>query len=164
MKKTNEEIKFTPIRVIDESQTFVTEHADESDDWDRDNTMTTHYIRGIQIVEEKGYKDLEVPFEVVRDKDYYLLYVLYGTGDSFGHDDGNIELIGLYQTHEAAEKNAKAIRAHYEAQRNNYSSSGLLYLTTESGNKFELWPPWIGYFESLEDIVVKSVRLGDSRY
>lgn len=164
MKKIYFVPKFTPIRAIDESQTFVTEHADKSDDWDRDNTKTTHYIRGIQIVEEKGYKDLEVPFEVVRDKDYYLLYVLYRTGDSFGRDEGQIELIGLYQTHEAAEKNAKAIRAHYEARRNNYSSSGLLYLTTEGGNKFELYTPWIGYFESLEDIIVKSVRLGDSRY
>lgn len=59
---------------------------------------------------EDEFFHLTVPYEPEFGREYYLLYVEYSTGDSFGRDDGRLEFIGLYDDVEIAKENARRIR------------------------------------------------------
>lgn len=70
----------------------ITRRGDPNDRWDRDDTASSYTINGIVKVGEDEYQDLTVPYEVEKNTNYFLLYCVYSTGDSFGHDaDGRIE-------------------------------------------------------------------------
>lgn len=113
-------------------------------------------------------KDLEVAYEVLPNVEYFVLAVVYSTGDSFSHQDrACCEIIGLYRTYDEAATNAKKIRKHndyetsFEARyrRDRKQNDDDLILTSSSGNEFLCAKPWLGYFESLDEIMVESVYL-----
>ena len=153
--------------------THVTREATE-DKWDGDDTATDHHIEGIKRA--VMYTDLEVGFELEEGRTYYLLYALYSTGDSFHHESGVIEYIGLYQDEKVAKENqgrlkkhndveekltdrwdppSKAVRNKLAKNHNSYSCS----LVTENGQEYLLHVPWHGYFEHLEGVDIQPVSL-----
>ena len=151
----------TQIQVIDRVYTYVTREGDPEDRWDRDSTGESHDIQGIRVVDENDYFDLTVDFEVVDDRDYYLLYGIYSTGDSFGHDEGRIQFVDLYESREVAEENAKRLRKHNDGDSDDgYTAT----LVTEEGKDHEFYVPWKRYFERLSYLEVEPVRVGASRF
>lgn len=150
--RTTEE-NYMKIEVINESCTFSTRERDESDSWDRGNTDTNNYIKGIIIPENERYYDLDTEFDVELGKEYYLLYAEYGTGDSFGSDGGQISFILLYKTLEKAlvAQSILEVAKGYSA-----------VIKTEDGKDLTYSIPWNGYFESLDKIDVEFVRLDTS--
>jgi hypothetical protein len=164
------EVLTTKIQVVDEYYTTATREADEDDSWDRGNTDTTHYIKGMEIVTAPNQSvDLEVPFKIVPDKSYYLIYALYTTGDTFGSDTGNIEYIGLYKTYKECQVNETRIYAHQrgpdptikvksKAKKDKYSEYSV-ELISPSGQPYMVGCPWNGYFNGLESIVIEGVYL-----
>src|SRR5210317_84780 len=105
------------ISIEDRQTGGVTRAGDPDDEWDRDDTYTDHNIEGFRAApeEDSKYFDLVVPYEPEFDKEYYLLYAVYSTGDSFGHDDGSgIEYIGLYTENEldVARENLDRVKKH----------------------------------------------------
>jgi hypothetical protein len=166
------------IQVVDEARLYVTEPGDPDDRWDRDNTATEHYIRGIRVVGEKDYYDLQTAFDIDPKRPYFLMYAIYSTGDSFGHDEGRIEYVGLFEELEFAHENVARIRRHNEIyqQLNDrwYRSSKQMSkeqlkkleksfepytvrLVTEDGQEYDVHVPWHGYFERLIDVEVEPV-------
>ena len=97
----------THIVVDDDVYTNITNQADPDDDWSADSTSKYHYINGIQT--HPRYGDIDCSFEVHPLTDYYLLYYLYGSGDSFSSHTGRIEFIALYNDKILAEKSYKAL-------------------------------------------------------
>ena len=89
------------IKIIDLSHCETTREADPLNEWDGDDIYTSHNIQGFTVLD--SYHDLPVSFSIEDKRKYYLLYVLYSTGDSFHHEEGCIEYISLYQTLEEAE-------------------------------------------------------------
>ena len=112
-------------------------------------------IQGIAI--SGRYSDIAVPFDVVPNQPYYLLWADYSTGDSFGSDDNQHEWIDLYQTPEAAWAAQRILQAA--------SNKGLYAIkyTRDCGTVIELCMPWVGYFENLNNINVETVQLLQSR-
>jgi hypothetical protein len=151
---------FTNIRIKDRSIEETTREATE-DQWDRDDTATYHYIDEIEIVGDDDYNDLVVPFKVNPNESYYLLSVVYSTGDSFGRDDGRIEHIELYSDKKLAEANATAIEEHYKNHKQNYFSNDKveLIITNQSGKKYACYCSWMGYFEYIQEATVTGVTV-----
>ena len=168
----------TKILVKDEARTVVTRAGDPEDCWDGDDTSTDHYIRRIEIVGKKDYYDLQVAFDIDPTRPYYLVYAIYSTGDSFHHEEGRIEYVGLYEDLSVAHENANRIRQHNETYRQLndrwYHSSQqmskeklkkleknfepyMIRLVTETGQEYDVHVPWNGYFERLTYVAVESV-------
>jgi hypothetical protein len=147
------------IRVINKTHTHITRHRDPNDEWDADDISIDNNITGIEIVtDEKYYGDLDVPFEVKPNQTYYLLYAIYGTGDSFCHSDGNIDYIELYEDINLANSSAQMIADDYKSYEKDHNSYSCEILNSQ-GNIFKMSCPWKGYFESLEDVDVIPVNV-----
>lgn len=150
----------TKVKIVDNVHYDVSREATESE-WDRDDTYEDHNVEGIEVVKTKsGFYDVEVGFDILHGMDYYLLYGIYSTGDSFGRDEGRIEFVDLYEDREVAEENAKRLRAHNEEKEYTYSTK----LLHESGKEYDYHTPWKGFFEYLSYLEVKSVQTASSRF
>lgn len=166
------------VRVVDDVYTDVVEYGDGEPYGRRDCTAEHHNIQGIQVVGEKEYYDLSTGFDIDPTRPYYLLYAIYSTGDSFGHDDGRIEFVGLYEDLEVAHENEQRVWAHNETYQQLeyrwYTPSKQLSkeklknlrkefepytikLVTEDGLEYGVHVPWHGYFERLTEVVVQPV-------
>jgi hypothetical protein len=172
----------TYVRVNRRSYTEVTEYADPEDEWSRESTATDHSIESIEVTRGKNsYYDLAVPFEVDPSREYYLLYAIYSTGDSFGTDAGQIEYVGLYEDKNVAYENQRRIEQHSDTyqklnnrwggtsqqEKNRLKKIGKTFepysvrLITEAEEEFQMHVPWNGYFEELTSIEVQSVLVDD---
>jgi len=150
----------TNISIVTDYEKRITRRADRNDAYDRDDTATDHTIMGFEVVGDDSYKDFSVSFNPVPDRDYYLLMVIYDTGDSFGRDAGQLSLIDLYENQEMAADAAKAIRAH--ANNDDYDFN--LKLIAENGVERSLYTPWKGYFESIQSIEVRAIRMNSRKW
>jgi len=152
--------RYYSIQVEDDAYCSETSEADPNDSWDRADTSTSHSVEGFRAADEKEgkYFDLVVPYEPEFDKTYYLLYVVYSTGDSFGHDEGSsIEYIGFYKESEldTAHENKRTIE---QFEDDTYH----VMLRDPTGKEFQQHTPWRGYFEHLDYVEIKEVtRLED---
>jgi len=135
------------IEIIDDTYTEVTRESDPDEQWDGDDTCTSHDIHGFKIGK---YGDLSVRFEPEYDKTYFLLYATYSTGCSFSQHEGEIEYVDLYEDENVAWENYRRLDKHGEG----YSAK----LLHESGKEYTFSIPWIGYFESLQDLEVMAIR------
>lgn len=145
----------THIHVIDESRTEVTRDRDTSDKWDGDDTHTDHDVIGFKI-SNGTYFDLIVDFEPKASTDYYLLYAVYSTGNSFSHSAGSgIEYYGLYTKEQLyiAEENKKILEDRSKKPEYN------IEIKDTNGNMMKSWCPWSGYFESLDSVNLDVIRL-----
>jgi hypothetical protein len=166
------------VKVIDDSHSYITEHGDGKQWGRRDCYAEEHNIRGVRDVGEKGYYDLQTAFDLDPTRPYFLVYGIYSTGDSFGHDEGRIEFVGLYEDLEVAHENVRRIQQHNEMynQLENrwYTSSKQMskaemtklrktfepysvQLVTEDGQEYKVHVPWHGYFERLTEVEVQPV-------
>lgn len=167
------------VKVIDNTHSEVTREGDPNDRWDRDDTYTYHHIKGIRLLDEGEYYDFITTFEVDPQKVYFLLYGIYSTGNSFGHDEGEIQFVDLYETMEMAQKNLKRIEEHHKTYKklndrwtqpskeekkelkdlkktfNEWS----VKLVTQSGREYDFHVPWHGYFERLEQVEIEPVMV-----
>ena len=146
--------KLTKIEIIDDTDDELVREGDDREWGERACYRTNHYIRGFKVGKEYG--DLDVAYEIDEDKNYYLLYVLYTTGDSFGYDEGRIEFVGLYRTAEEADANVDRIEKHCS---DNGNEMFTVELISPSGTKYKCHTPWKGYFNSIDDIRVDTIRL-----
>lgn len=134
------------IRVLYNEYTEVTRVADSDDEWNRDDTSTTYSIGNVRVVPEREWFDFPVGFTPERGESYWLVYVVYSTGDSFGYDEnGGIEFIDLYRTLEEAQAVVDAIEEN-DRGANEYS----IPIRNSVGDEYNLsCSAWTGYFENL---------------
>lgn len=161
----------TNIRIIDETYTEVTREATQTE-WDADDTFTHHSIQGFSVVKKKNeYGNLLVGYEIEPDTTYYLVSVIYSTGDSFSHSEGEICHIDLYRTEKEAKKAARKIETDYKRYREREHSPkgttnkdyGVDYIDS-SGNKFSMSCPWKGYFEHLTYVEISAISCFDGHF
>ena len=145
----------TGIKIIDYPRIEVTREA-TLDEWDGDDTNEIHDIEGFTIVNENGYYDLKVPFEIDKNKTYYLVYVIYSSGDSFHHEESRIDFIELYEDVKMAKEVAKIIEDDYrnwESTEKDWS----VEIFNSNGEKYKIHCPWKGYFERLSYAEVEAI-------
>lgn len=146
-------VDFTPteISVLDDVVWSTSREPNPDDDWDRGDTHTDHHIRGITVGSGHFSETIDVCFRPVPGLTYYLLYANYDTGNSFGHDSGRVDFIDLYYDETLAWDMARKLMK--EASENRYDYE----ITMQNGKTQSYHAPYIGYFESLNDIVVVGV-------
>ena len=107
------------VSLIKETEESIIEHGDGEKWGRRDCTHQDHTILGIRL-SKQSYNRFDLLFKPKRDTEYYLLYVLYKTGDSFGYDTGRFEAINIYKDKNLAEYNKTLILAHYKKYKESY--------------------------------------------
>lgn len=150
------------ISIVDNAYTHVTRHKEPDERWDADDLDSDHNIVGFEFAPKgkNSYCDIETPFKVDPYKDYYLLYVIYSTGDSFHQESGLIEFINLFEDVNIAYENKRRIDEHYKKnKRTNSEDTYSVKLLSSIGNEYKINIPWMGYFESLDECEVKLVNL-----
>jgi hypothetical protein len=147
-----EKVDGLKVKIIDEVWTEVTREAPEDSEWDRDDTYQHHYIKGFEVVEDGSYYDFQTSLkEVAFDKPYFLVYVNYDTGDSFGRDEGRIEFVDLFESNKLARILIEKLEE--DAEIDSLKSTNRVYYKVDSGEKRECstWA-WKGYFEHVNEI------------
>jgi hypothetical protein len=131
------------------SETQVTRYRNPKELYDSDDTQTSWTIRGLSEIRTSHY--IEADFDVDKHGHYYLLYAVWNTGNSFGNSDGYyFEPIDLYKTKSKAKAALEKL--------NESPSSNVAVLETESGKQYDYTKPWLGYFDSLEELRVVPVE------
>lgn len=85
----------------------------------------------------------------------YVLYIRYGSGDSFGHSDGNGTVIDVYTSESMARKAEKIIEKNTSADTWTIPSGVVDDLGKWDMRK--VWSPASGYFETFEGVHVTSL-------
>ena len=173
------EKKVYQIEVIVDSDCHVTRHATR-DEWDNDDTSTSHHVQGLRLLKEGSYSRYSVPvgFEPKYGAPYHVVCAQYSSGDSFGRYDGQgFEVVGVYQNREIAEANVARIEKHYDLDRRleGYCANPLsakerkelmkkhnsfsVDLMTDDGRMYQIHVPWTGYFESLDWVRAETFTL-----
>jgi len=134
---------------------WVTREADPNDPWDRIETESDISVNGVYLV-QKGFRHLTVPFEVVPGRGYWLVWVDYGTGDSFSHDRNQFEAVDLFEDYELAQACGKACEVLEEELNGKYDYNSLQY-ERQNGEHVKVHAPWLGYFENLNRVEVQYV-------
>ena len=143
------------VKILNNSYTYVTKEANPDDEWDADDTETSHDINGMEIAEHGYHADVVLDFLPTKGQEYYLLYATHSTGDSFSHHTGNIFYIDLFNDLEFARK----IQKLFESD-NSKEGKNITY-TRESGSIVQHHTPWGGYFEHLEYVNIEKIKLND---
>ena len=142
----------TSLRVDHDRHTHVTRSAASDDRWDRDDTSSSHSVTGMHIVGDDAYFDVTVPDEVLPGEHLWLVWAVYSTGDSFGHDDAyNIEFVSAHRDEDTARHNAGMLGS---VPRDASYGHRVKVLLDRRGTTMEYTVPWLGYFESLDYVEV----------
>ena len=144
------------LKVINHTSGTSHHSEEEYGDW---SEHTDNNIVGIALSHEDGYRDLVSSFEILPEVDYYLLYGIYSTGNSFGYSDGNIEYIHLFKTLEEAKEAERLVKEYSD----NIDSEGYgtQLMIPMDGIYYPFTAPWGGYFEHLTYLSIEKVRIVD---
>jgi hypothetical protein len=134
------------------SYNYVTEAADPTDSWDRDNTDTDNTLTSVNFSNVNNGQSLAIPFTPKGGKDIYIVWAEYSTGDSFGHDGGQFEVIDAFSSY----KKAKACEQSVYGKN---SDEQHMEWIRENGVACKTNCPWYGYFENLETIHISKMTV-----
>lgn len=132
------------------------------DQWDRGDTRTSWQINEIHL-DERG--DILADFPIEEGDSVHLVYAVYSTGDSFGRSEsGCMEFFTVHRDLARAEANAEILRAQ-NSDRVSFGGTFVMEaaLTTDAGLLLVTRVPWLGYFESLEEVCVETFVVGPDR-
>lgn len=145
--------------VVDTTWVDVDDDHDDLSEYARPNTRTEHCVEGIR---EAKNGDLITDMDLKVDDSAYLVYVIYSSGDSFGHDSGkHLTPIHLFDSEEKAHACVKAINEHY---RNNDPNGPAevrwtVNFTGNDGSIQSEYAGWVGYFESIDEVTAELVTV-----
>lgn len=161
-KSKVEEPVMWKIVIGEQTCSHVTRERTPGERWDADDLEYNTTYSGFHVV-DTGFYDLAVPFEPQMDKTYYLVYGIYSTGDSFHHETGRTEIVSFHEDVTEAEIVAAHLVQQYEKQKNASNTQWSIDIVA-NGQLFSFHAPWLGYFESLEEIVVHPIQMEPSRF
>jgi hypothetical protein len=114
---------------------YNTSERDPHDEWSRASTDANVAVNSATKVDEDGFNTLGIDDVAIGDT-IFLLWATYYTGDSFGSDGGNYELLEVCKTEDEAHERELFYRCVTD-----YSV------------------PWNGYFNGLESTHIDSFTL-----
>lgn len=105
--------------------------------------------------------DAQAPYEsetfLVPDDatEVFVVYMIYDTGDSFGHADGKISIIHCTVSEEAADKLAETITEKHD--------EFTIKFTDDFDREISLYNPGAGYFERISYVGVERYDVGSGK-
>lgn len=139
-----------------------TREASSDDSWDRGDTSTSWYVQGATMRENdrSSYYSAEYEGDLKPGDIVHLLYVVYSTGDSFGHDhNAQFDFVGVYKNHDVAAANRAELEKFSDRNFSYEDGGNNAKLKTDDGQEYDYYVPWLGYFESLGYIEIHSCTL-----
>lgn len=85
----------------------------------------------------------------------FVVYMIYGTGNSFGHADGKIDILHCTSNEEAADKLAKLVTEHPDEY--------TIKFTDDFGREISLHNTGAGYFERIDYVGVERYTVGSGK-
>ena len=126
----------------DSDENFV---DDPGDSWNRPDTYTSNYF--VKVFKSKT-PEIASSLDIPIGAKCYAVWVVWSSGDSFGHDEGAYtQLCGVFLDFTAARELETAI---------NEAEGFGLKATTSDGQEFQLSTSWNGYFDSLDAVHIES--------
>lgn len=126
-----------------ESYTDQIREPDPEDRWDSGESNTSWNVVGLSLENKDSHQALPVDDSIKIGDVLYAVYVIYSTGDSFGHYGGSdIELISVHKNKELAQKNKIAIEEDKP-------------VVLDNGETLKLYRSWDCYFNSLDSANMK---------
>jgi hypothetical protein len=145
------------VYVIDNVFYRESDFCDEDSSFSRPNTREDHSIVGLSLNKPDlnassitNYELIPVDIEVKRGVKYYLVYASYDTGDSFGYDTGQLDVIFLYEDEDRAKQAVKILEHSPEYQED---------IPTNTEAMVTHYIPWNGYFDSLNSVCYAVVEV-----
>ena len=127
----------------------------EYGDWADEFDFTVHGVSATSRGEWSGLaypeERFNVAFTAEPGADVYVLWMTYGTGDSFGHGSGYGEIVWVFKSLEVAE----AARKQIDLNRDQFS----LEFFDDASNMIEYSNPGAGYFENIERLEIDKFKL-----
>lgn len=125
-----------------------------------DQEYSEIFIKGWAFSEDRDYQYTRfnfdtMPIDFIPDinAQYYLVVGIYQSGDSFTTTYGNEDFVFVYTDYNAAKESvAILLNAANEGSRVN------IQIPTNTGTTMSFRPPWMGYFEHLQEIFIEPVR------
>lgn len=118
--------------------------SDPDDEWSRDSYDGEVSVVGAKLVKEDSYDILGSEHEFAVGDVCYLVWAQYSTGDTFGRDGGQYELLEVYPSYEVAKEREK-VYENLSDRRSENVGQAIGYV------------PWLGYFESLDFVRVEEL-------
>jgi hypothetical protein len=115
-------------------------------DWHSDSSFS---IEGVYASTPDGYNVelIDVPFDFKPGDAVFVLWMTYSSGDSFGHSEGNGEVLWVFKD-AAVALAAKALWQKANDKDGHYA----VEFIADSGMKVSLSNPAAGYFENLSSL------------
>lgn len=124
---------------------------DPDDSWSRNSTREDVTLKGWSLERPSGdWDSVTVEFTPDLHETLYALCVSYDTGDSFGRDEGKLEVVHLFRDRNIAQENLNALGDSYYQ-----SKGGIFDMKLDDGSVKEIYAPHMGYFESLNDVFLE---------
>ena len=130
------------------------------DEWSRDSTAQHIDLKGWSL-SKPGHCDYDVvtvDYTPNENDTLYALCVSYNTGDSFGTDDGRLEVVHLFRNKEVAMQNLKTLGDLYRDKK-----GGGFTLMLDSGESKKVYTVTLGYFESLNEVFLEPLEHAPGR-
>lgn len=142
----------TKLDVYCDGYSITTREPDPDDDWDRGDTMFAS--TGIRaVLQDGGRFDLPVaPGDTV-----YAIVGVYDTGDTFGRDDQQHDVLGAFKSMAKAYAVYEKYRQFTPRAIGNRPGPLVQWGFEHDGVHY--YVPWLGYFESYVDCYVTSVTV-----
>lgn len=147
------------IHIINNSHTEILKERNPNERWDGEETRTDNAIVGFEVIgPDNKWKciDISTTFDIDPNKTYYLVSVIYSTGDSFNHHEGKIDYIEMYETAEQAMETKKTIEEKYN-KKDKEDRYGV-DIKNNAGTSYRISASWVGYFERLEEVRIDRVQ------
>ena len=157
-KKESKPIKYLHLN----ADAFMTlaEEDNFDDSYGRRGTYTEWFLRGISLSDEDGHMALPADFDVAVGDTVYVVAAVYSTGDTFGHDHGQmLEVISVHKNVEIARKNKKNLESAVRSGRGRFHDDSFVEIHFDNGKSLKRTVPWDGYFESLDYVTVEELSV-----
>lgn len=148
------------VRINTDHHSHVTREADRDNQWDGDDISHDYSINGFEVVENCWDFILH---EDPTGKDYYLVYVLYDTGDSFHREENCMCLVSFLPDLEDAKAILDAIeKDHRDYKKTQTHEYKPIDVHLPKANRIEQVSTgtWTGYFEHIRSVNIQPLRCG----
>ena len=111
------------------------------------------------------YPDVASVLDISVGEECYVVWVQWGSGDSFGHGSGAYaEALGVFKDKESAGQLAEAAENLCNYGLGKYTEKGMGYkITTKDGQTFQDgFCSWRGYFDCLEKVEIETAFMRDN--
>lgn len=103
-----------------------------------------------------GYPDVVSTLKLAKRGTYYLVWLEYSTGDSFGTSNkGSTLACGIFQDFKSANQLKKAIEDY---SHEDYCENSPIKLITSDGQEFEIYDCWTDYFGGLDNVNITEFK------